>query len=170
MRLARVALLGAAAAGWAAWLAVVPAVAGSASSGPAVWAAAVTYRAGGLICHQQDARSLHVAGVRMPVCSRCFGLYAGAAAGVTGALAWLTLRCRRPAGQVRLPLTRSRWAVIASGVPTLLAWMGEHVAGLAVPDVPRALAAVPLGAAIAAIVALWAGGATFDDAPGSALH
>ncbi len=166
----RVALLGAAALGWAAWLALAPAVAASASSGPAVWAAAATYRAGALICHQQDTRSLHVAGVRMPVCSRCFGLYAGAAVGAAGALAWMVRKRRAPAGQVRLPLTSSRWAVIASGVPTLLAWVGEHVALFAVPDVPRALAAAPLGAAIAVIVALWAGGATFDDAPASALH
>jgi len=59
----------------------------------------VTYRAGAVICHQQDARSLHVGRVRMPVCARCFGLYAGAGAGALVAAAWV-LAARRP---IRLP-------------------------------------------------------------------
>jgi hypothetical protein len=170
MRLLPVVLLGVVTVGWAAWLAVAPAAAGAVSSGPAVWAVAATYRAGAIICHQADARSFHVAGVGMPVCSRCFGLYAGAAAGVSGVLAWM-LFVRRRVSRLSLPLTHFRWLALACGVPTLAAWSGEHLAGIAVPGTTRALAAVPLGAAIAAIAALWAGGATFEDrAPGSGLH
>jgi hypothetical protein len=63
-----------------------------------------------------------------------------------------------------LPLTPWRLAAVASGVPTLAAWAGEHLGGIAVSNPARALLAVPLGAAVAAIVILWAGGATFDDA------
>jgi hypothetical protein len=167
MRAARALLVAAAAAGWAGWLVAAPALAAAAPSRPAVWAAAVTYRAGAVICHQQDARSLHIGRVRMPVCARCFGLYAGAGAGALAVIGWM-LAARRP---LRLPLTHWRWAAVACGLPTLAAWAGEHAAGLEVSGAARALLAVPLGAACAAIVTLWAGGAAFEDtAPGSALH
>jgi uncharacterized membrane protein len=36
----------------------------------------------GVVCHQMGWRSLHVAGEPLAVCARCFGLYAGALAGV----------------------------------------------------------------------------------------
>jgi hypothetical protein len=171
MRLLPVVLIGAATAGWATWLAVVPAVAGSASRGPSVWAAAVTYRAGAVVCHQRDERSFHVAGVRMPVCARCFGLYAGAAAGALAVFGWLLARRRWRARDWRLPLGRWRWLVAASAIPTSAAWIGEHASGMAVSGIARAMAALPLGAAVAAIVALWSAGASFDDMPpGSALH
>ena len=165
-RAAAVGALVAVTAGWAAWLAAAPAVAAAGGAGRGGWAAALAYRAGAVICHQQDARSLHVAGVRMPVCARCFGLYAGGAMGAAAAAAWLL--GRRPAG---VPLGRMRALAVASGVPTLLAWAGEHLAGLPVPGLARTLLALPLGAAVAAIVTLWAAGAAFEDtAPTTALH
>jgi hypothetical protein len=164
---ARAVLVAAVAAGWAAWLVVVPVIAAAGPAGLAAWPGALTYRAGAVICHQQDARSLHVAGVRMPVCARCFGLYAGGGAGALLAAAWV-YPGRRPK---RLPLARSRVVVIACALPTLAAWVGEHAVGLAVPGAARATLAFPLGAAVAAVVTLWAGGATFEDAaPATALH
>ena len=167
MRAALAVLVAVLAMGWAAWIAAAPALAADAPSRPAVWASAAAYRAGALICHQQDARSLHVGGVRMPVCARCFGLYAGGAAGAFLAAVWIARARRAPV----LPLARWRCAAVACGIPTLAAWAGEHVAGLPVPGAARAWLAVPLGAAVGAIVALWAGGAAFDDTPaGSALH
>lgn len=167
MRAAPAMLVAAVAAGWACSLVAAPAVAAAPHSRPAVWASAAAYRAGALLCHQQWIRSLHVDGVRMPVCARCFGLYAGGAAGALLAAVWV-LAARRP---LNLPLARWRWAAVACGLPTLAAWGGEHVAGLAVSGALRALLAVPLGAAVAAIVTMWAGGAAFDDKPaGSALH
>jgi hypothetical protein len=170
-RTASVVLLAAAAAGWASWLAAAPALAAGSSPRPVLWAAAVTYRAGAFICHQQDARSLHVAGVRMPVCARCFGLYAGAAIGAVLAAAWILSARRRRRQGMRLPLARWRWAAAACALPTLAAWAAEHLFGLAVPGAARAVLALPLGMAIAAIAALWAGGASFDDTSlGSALH
>jgi hypothetical protein len=167
MRAARAMLVAAVAAGWACWLTMAPAVAAASQSRAAVWASAVTYRAGALICHQQEARSLRVGGVRMPVCARCFGLYAGGAAGALLAAVWV-LAARRP---LSLRLARWRWAAVACGIPTLAAWGSEHVAGLAVPGAARALLAVPLGAAVAAIATMWAGGAAFEDAaPDSRLN
>jgi hypothetical protein len=53
--------------------------------------------------------------------------------------------------------------VLPSGLPTLAAWIGEHLGGVTVPGAARALLAIPLGAAVSAIVTLWAGGAAFDD-------
>ena len=162
MRIALAMLVAAAAVGWAGWLATAPALAAAQPSRPAAWAAALTYRAGALICHQQDARSLHVGGVRMPVCARCAGLYAGAAAGALMAAVWVCA-ARRP---MTLPLARWRRAALGCGLPTLIAWGAEHAAGLRVPGAARALAAVPLGAAVAAIVTMWAGGADFEDTAG----
>jgi len=160
-------IVAATAVGWAAWLVAAPSVASAHPSRPALWAAAVTYRAGAVICHQQDARSLHVGRVRMPVCARCFGLYAGAGAGALVAAAWV-LAARRP---IRLPVTRWRRAAVACALPTLAAWAGEHLGGLVVSGAARAMLAVPLGAAAAAIVTMWAGGAAFEDtAPSSRLH
>ena len=103
----------------------------------------------------------------MPVCARCAGLYFGGAAGALAALAWVSAARRPP----RLPLGRARIGVVACAVPTAAAWALEHLGGVAVRGDARGALAVPLGAAIAAIVTLWAGGARFEDAAaGSALH
>jgi hypothetical protein len=166
-RPARAATVALAAVVWAAGLVAAPLVAAGGAAGPSAWAAAVAYRAGAVICHQQDARSMHPGGLRMPVCARCAGLYAGGALGAIAAAAWVAAA----AGPRRLPLGRARAAAIACGLPTLAAWAGEHLGGLPVTALARAALAIPLGAAVAAIVALWAGGASFDDnAGGSALH
>ncbi len=39
------------------------------------------YLACRVVCHQRADRSFHLAGVQLPVCGRCIGLYAGAAVG-----------------------------------------------------------------------------------------
>ena len=166
-RIAAAVIVAMAAATWAGALAAAPIVAASDRGGPFAWGAALAYRAGSVICHQQGARSLHPGGVRMPVCARCAGLYAGGALGALAALAWVVAS----AAPLRLPLGRARVAAVACGLPTVAAWAGEHLAGLPVPALARAALALPLGAAVAVITTVWAGGATFDDTPpGSALH
>jgi hypothetical protein len=86
-------------------------------------------------------------------------------------LLWVLARGRGAARAPILPLTRLRMLVLSSGVPTLVLWTAEHVAGTPVSTDARALAAVPFGAAIAALVALWAGGASFEDTPpATAIH
>ena len=60
------------------------------------------YQAGSLVCHQRPERSFHLAGVQLPVCARCFGLYLSGAAGLTVA-------------------SRSRRALSARAARTLLA-------------------------------------------------
>lgn len=43
------------------------------------------------ICHQLSDRSLHIAGHQMAVCSRCFGVYFGLAAGVLAYPLWRSI-------------------------------------------------------------------------------
>lgn len=111
-----------------------------ASDVAAPWTTAV-YVAASRICHQRPERSFHTAGVQWPVCGRCAGLYLGAAAG-----ALLTAARRRRVS--------SRSASLATlglaAVPTLATVLFEWAHVLPIDSVTRALAALPLGAAIAA--------------------
>jgi uncharacterized membrane protein len=120
--------------------------------GPALLAL-VVYQAGALICHQQSGRSFHLAGMQLPVCARCTGLYLSAAIGA--AAVWLA---RTPNPSV---LERSRVILVVAAVPTAATVAVEWV-GLAHPSsVPRAIAALPLGCCAAWVIirALRAGGA-----------
>ena len=105
---------------------------------------AFVYIAGSFVCHQISDRSFHIAGLQLPVCARCTGLYLGAA---IGAVAWC-------AGSVsHLSFARARVALIASAVPTMVtviaAWAGVWDPG----NVLRATSAAPLGIAVGALVA-----------------
>lgn len=120
---------------------------------------AIVYAAGSLICHQQADRSFHIGGHQLPVCARCFGLYAGSVAGV---LLWAAVAGsgRRPSGRARAWLTSPRMRVVlaVAAAPTVItvaaAWTGIWDAGNAM----RAALAVPLGGAIGALVTAWAAG------------
>jgi uncharacterized membrane protein len=103
----------------------------------------VVYAAASKICHQRPERSFFSAGVQWPVCGRCSGLYLAAPIGAA-----IALRSR----QRSLSSTRARWLVLVAALPTLTT-AGIEVAGLAhVTNIARALAALPLGAAIAWVV------------------
>ena len=113
--------------------------------------AGVLYAAGALICHQLSDRSFHLQGIQLPVCARCIGLYGGAAVGsMAGALAagrrWLA---RRP-----LIRTQSmKW--LATGVaamPSLATLTLEWGLGWPMSNGVRAIAALPLGFAVAFVV------------------
>lgn len=98
--------------------------------------AAIVYAGSSRICHQRPERSFHLAGVQLPVCARCVGLYASGALGAL--VAWRG--ARRPAA-------RHRTLLLAAAAPTALTWTIE-AAGLAgFSNTARALAALPLGAA-----------------------
>jgi len=111
---------------------------------PVLWVpvAGIVYAAGSLICHQIAERSFHLDGTQLPVCARCFGLYGGAAFGsVAGASA-------------RDFLDRSRrwtWTALAA-VPTLVTGVLEWGFGWPLSNVVRAVAALPLGFAVAFVV------------------
>jgi hypothetical protein len=118
------------------------------------------------MCHQQAERSLSMSGVPLPVCARCFGLYAGAALGAAGSLAWLLAgRARRRACRAALPVVRL--AIVVSALPTAVLWLGEHSLSLNVAGPLRAWGALPLGGVVAWLAGAAAGGARFTDADGS---
>jgi len=102
-----------------------------------VSAAATVYRASGFICHQRAARSFHLAGVQLPVCGRCSGLYFSGALGAL--LAWAASRQPRTASWARRLLL---WAALPTALSVVL-----ELSGLAHPsNLGRALCALPLGA------------------------
>jgi hypothetical protein len=108
---------------------------------PSIWPS-VVYAAASRVCHQRDDRSFHAGGVKWPVCARCAGLYLSAP---IGAIAALTLR-RRPGRTARIALF--------AAAATATAWtLGVEWLGWGAPShLTRAIAALPLGAAIAYLV------------------
>lgn len=113
--------------------------------------AGVLYAAGALICHQLPDRSFHLRGIQLPVCARCIGLYGGAAMGsVAGAVALGRRRLVRPP---RLSPRSMKW--VATGVaamPTLATFALEWGFGWPIANGVRAIAALPLGFAVAFVV------------------
>ncbi len=98
-----------------------------------------TYEAAGLVCHQRPERSFRLAGVPLPVCARCLGLYASAAAGAL--LAWTASPRRSVTSQ------RARLLLGAAALPTALTVAAEWLQLAHPSSLTRALAALPLGAA-----------------------
>jgi hypothetical protein len=108
---------------------------------------AAVYLAASRICHQDPSRSFATAGVQWPVCGRCSGLYLAAPVG-----ALLALR-RRPQHQTGSRQTGSRQTgsrLLLAALPTILTLAVEWLQLAPVSSLVRALAAVPLGAAVTA--------------------
>ena len=111
-------------------------------------AAAIAYAAGSLLCHQLAERSFHLQSFQLPVCARCFGLYAGGAVGAFALAAggaadggWRLVRGRR-------------WTITGiAALPTLVTVGLEWGAGWPISNMTRAIAGAPLGAVVAYIVA-----------------
>jgi uncharacterized membrane protein len=121
------------------WVAILVATPHALTTGSFAGPAATVYASASRICHQRPERSFHAAGIKLPVCARCFGLYAAGALGAL--LAW---------GSGRIPGPRSRLLLIVSAVPTAATWLLEVVGLAAFSNLSRALAALPLG-----VVAGW---------------
>jgi uncharacterized membrane protein len=122
---------------WA--IAIVLAPYGLADGSVAAW---LVYEAAGGICHQRPDRSFHLAGVPMPVCARCSGLYFSGAAGALGA--WLlTPRAPDPGSGLR----HARAVLGVSALPTVVTFGTEWLGLAAFSPAVRALAALPLGVA-----------------------
>jgi hypothetical protein len=114
-------------------------------------ATALVYLTGSFICHQRPERSFHADGVQYPVCARCTGLYVGAPFGLLVALMLGRVRRRRHGRDEEADRYR-RWrvALIAAMVPTLISVLLEQAGGPS-DTISRAIAALPLGAAVAAL-------------------
>ena len=123
--------------GWLALLVSAPLL-------PAFVAAAL-YAIGSQICHQQAARSFHLGPAQLPVCARCIGIYAGAALGaiVAGRSPWrASLRRLAP-----------RAILVYGALPTAMTIVAEWSGAWGGSNVIRAAAGVPLGSAVALVVA-----------------
>jgi uncharacterized membrane protein len=102
------------------------------------WTSAL-YAVASRICHQRPERSFFTGAVQWPVCGRCSGLYLAAPFG-----AGLALLARRGGTDAR----RARWLAAVASLPTLVTFVLEISGATHVPNLTRAAAAVPLGAAI----------------------
>jgi uncharacterized membrane protein len=126
-------LLAAAAIGWLACLIAAPLLPTS--------IATVIYGLGSLICHQRSERSFHIEAIQLPVCARCLGIYAGAAAGAVSRL--------MPGPDPRI---RPRPLLICAAVPTVVTLALEWTGAAAPGNIARAAAGAVLGAAAAFVL------------------
>jgi len=110
--------------------------------------AAAVYAFGSVMCHQRPERSFHLAQAQLPVCARCLGLYAGAAAGAIGILA--ALRSAGPKSSATP--SRLRTILLVAAIPTATTWGGELLGAWFPENLTRFVAALPLGAAVAVTV------------------
>jgi hypothetical protein len=143
-----------------AWLAAILLAPVASSRSPLMTrSAAACYAAGSLICHQRSERSFHFAGAQLPVCARCTGLYAGAA---LGTLLWVAVagagRERRARAEAVARTPRPRRLLIASALPTLLSLSTAALGWWDPGNAIRATLAIPLGAAVGAVVTAVAAG------------
>lgn len=120
-----------------AWVIVLAAGWWSAETGRATWFGSAVYLTAGRICHQRPDRSFQTAGVQWPVCGRCAGLYLAAPLGALAALV-----ASRP-GSLR------RWWFLVAAMPTAATFGIEYLNVAPVSSLTRAIAALPLGAAVA---------------------
>jgi uncharacterized membrane protein len=112
-------------------------------------ATGLTYVGASYICHQRPERSFHLDGHQLPVCARCTGLYLAAPIGLAGVL--MLMRRRRGADD----RTYRRWrvAIMLAAVPTAVSLGLEWIGGPGLSsNVSRAVTALPLGTALAALV------------------
>jgi uncharacterized membrane protein len=107
-----------------------------------VWSSLV-YAAASRICHQRPERSFQTHDVSWPVCARCSGLYIAAPFA-----AFIAFR-RRKLDAIR---RHAFWIVAAASVPTIVTLLWEW-GGLGTPsNMWRFATALPLGAAVAAVL------------------
>jgi uncharacterized membrane protein len=106
---------------------------------PLAPAAAFAYEIAARVCHQRPERSFHLAGVALPVCARCFGLYASGAAGAL--IGWGSRTAMSPTPPA------ARILLSTAALPTLITFALEWLGLVSFSNVARAIAALPLGAA-----------------------
>jgi uncharacterized membrane protein len=143
------------------WAAAIPLSAlavrhSEASTTPVRLFALAAYQMGSVICHQRPERSFSLASVPLPVCARCTGIYAGAAAAAAIALLFGRVG-RRGCG------TAARWtdlatadsgraarvALVAAAAPAALTLIYEWLTGRTPSNEIRAATGVLLGAVVA---------------------
>lgn len=117
------------------WVGVLVAAPAAAARGTAAWLPAMAYPIGARICHQRPERSFSIAGVQMPVCARCTGLYVGGAIGLL--LGW-SLRRQWPAATTR--------AILVAGLTPIAVTVALEWAGLIeTSNLVRSMTGLPAG-------------------------
>jgi len=155
--LTRVALASAAIL-WFAAILIAPFAIDSTHAATATGAACV-YATGSFVCHQRPERSFSLGGRQMPVCARCAGLYAAAAAFAFGfGATWAARGWRAGGTKSALPVrfggigpvtaARARWVGAAAALPTIVTWLVEYLGLVPLSNTIRFVAALPLGAAV----------------------
>ena len=114
--------------------------------------ALTVYTVGGLLCHQRPERSFQLWGAQMPVCARCAGIYAGAAAAAI-LLALAEAASADPRSGRGLDLRAARPALLLSAIPTAVTLVAEWGTGQMPSNWIRAAAGAPIGAAVAWVLA-----------------
>ncbi len=143
------------AAAWAAVLFLAPyAVTHTSSHSLLFRLASGVYLAGSLVCHQRAARSFHLWGAQLPVCARCLGLYLLVPAGwllmlVAALLKWRPTRAGTDAARIRRWRLLLAFAALPTAATVFLEWAGIA----AMTNAVRAVAALPLGAAVGWVIA-----------------
>jgi uncharacterized membrane protein len=126
---------------WVVALAVATLVASRTGLGAAYGFSAAVYGIGSLICHQLPQRSFYFQGVQLPVCARCTGLYAGAAA-----LAAIAPTLDRTL--LADAWHRARVLLSAAAIPTALTLLYEWGSGRMPSHWIRFAAGFPLGVVV----------------------
>jgi uncharacterized membrane protein len=106
---------------------------------------ALVYAAGAVVCHQRPERSFMAAGVQLPVCARCTGIYSVAA--LIAPLLWGIVTIAGPAAPSfsGLPHRARLTVAIAALVPTIATAMFEWSTGAAASNAARFAAGAPIG-------------------------
>jgi uncharacterized membrane protein len=133
------------AAAWALALPVASFAAASpvTASWPHAFASAI-FAIGSFVCHQRPERSFALWGVQLPVCARCTGIYSGAAL-----VAFLYAGSRESAAH-RILSPFGLLVVAASPTAVTLAY--EWLTGVTPSNAVRAMAGLPLGAAVLVVL------------------
>lgn len=151
---------GAASVAWAAALPAAAWGAGGQSDVALRAATALVHAAGAVVCHQRPDRSFHLWNAPLPVCARCTGIYLAAAV-VAIAVALLrrhrrfeslTHRAATASGRAFDAPDRTRWLAVAAVVPTVLTLVWEWTFGVPTSNAVRAVAGLPIGAAVSWLV------------------
>jgi uncharacterized membrane protein len=128
------------------WAAAIPLAAFAASRTSAASAVYVfalgVYAIGHVVCHQLPVRSFRLWSTSLPVCARCTGIYLCAAA---TAIAIAVAR-RREGGSAKAD---PRAVLLLAFAPTAVTLAFEWSTGVMPANWIRALAGLPLGAAVA---------------------
>ena len=136
------------------WAAVIPLAAYAASrpdgASLGYGFALGAYAIGHAICHQLPLRSFRLWGAVLPVCARCTGIYVGAA---LVSIASIAAPVRPHAtGGMAATATEVRRLLLLALAPTAITLVYEWTSGAMPANWIRALAGVPLGAAVAWLI------------------